>query len=97
MLICPSHHYGNVALRRPTFPVKHLGNSRRNASDDVANHRSARWGGLVRIRKLLVTFVRRRGLPEAVPGGGVEPPRPEGPAGLSRLRLPFRHPGSRRG
>jgi hypothetical protein len=32
-----------------------------------------------------------------VPGGGVEPPRPEGPAGLSRLRLPFRHPGSRRG
>ena len=28
-----------------------------------------------------------------VPGEGFEPSRPEGPAGLSRLRLPFRHPG----
>ena len=30
---------------------------------------------------------------DTVPGAGVEPARPEGPAGLSRLRLPFRHPG----
>ena len=30
---------------------------------------------------------------ELMPGEGVEPPRPDGLSGLSRLRLPFRHPG----
>src|SRR3954453_321777 len=31
--------------------------------------------------------------PLRVPGAGVEPTRSREPAGLSRLRLPFRHPG----
>jgi hypothetical protein len=37
----PVHHDGNVALPRPTFPVKPR-QLAPNASDDVANHRRAR-------------------------------------------------------
>ena len=40
------------------------------------------------------TDMRPRRICLFVPGEGIEPSRPHGePAGLSRLRLPFRHPG----